>query len=125
MAGSKGSKYYNVFLKHKIWLENKDGQNIVGDGKFELLQHINELSSLATAAKKLKISYRKAWGCLREIEQRLGFAIVTKQRGGKEGGKTMLNEEGKKLIAAYKLFLAEIELLMHDSARKFWHSINE
>ncbi len=38
MAGSKGSKYYDVFLKFKVWLENTKGQGILGDGKFELLE---------------------------------------------------------------------------------------
>jgi len=83
MAGTKGSKYYDIFLKHKVWLENINGHDIVGDGKFELLLSIEELQSLTAAAEKLDISYRNAWGKLREIEQNLGFAIVDKSRGGK------------------------------------------
>ncbi|HDP54668.1 MAG TPA: LysR family transcriptional regulator [Bacteroidetes bacterium] len=125
MAGTKGSKYYDIFLKHKVWLENINGHDIVGDGKFELLLSIEELQSLTAAAEKLDISYRNAWGKLREIEQNLGFAIVDKSRGGKDGGKTTLNTEGKKLIEAYKEFLSEIDTLMHDSARKFWAKVNE
>ncbi|MDY0254956.1 MAG: LysR family transcriptional regulator [Tenuifilaceae bacterium] len=125
MAGTKGSKYYDIFLKHKVWLENINGHDIVGDGKFELLLSIEELKSLTAAAEKLDISYRNAWGKLREIEQNLGFAIVDKSRGGKDGGKTTLNAEGKKLIEAYKEFLSEIDTLMHDSARKFWAKVNE
>jgi len=125
MAGRKGSKYYDIFLKHKVWLENIHGQDIVGGGKFDLLLCIDELESLTAAAEKLDISYRKAWGNLREIEQRLGFAIVDKHRGGKEGGKTILNQEGKKLIEAYRKFLTEIETLIHDSARTFWANVND
>jgi molybdate transport system regulatory protein len=125
MAGRKGSKYYNIFLNYKVWLENLEGLDIVGDGKFELLLAIEESESLTAAAGKLNISYRKAWGNLREIETRLGFPIVTKLRGGKIGGKTTLNPDGVKLIAAYKMFLAEIETNMHDSAKKFWATVNE
>jgi molybdate transport system regulatory protein len=125
MAGRKGSKYYNIFLQYRVWLENIDGLDFVGDGKFELLLAIEESESLSAAAENLNISYRKAWGSLREIETRLGFPIVTKQRGGKIGGKTTLNSDGIKLIAAYKMFLAEIETNMHDSAKKFWASVNE
>jgi molybdate transport system regulatory protein len=124
MAGRKGSKYYDIFLKHRVWLENINGEDIVGDGKFELLLCIDELESLMAAADKLGISYRKAWGNLREIEQRLGFTIVDKQRGGKEGGKTTLNPEGKKLIEAYKEFLSSIDILMHDAAKEFWAKVN-
>lgn len=125
MAGRKGSKYYDIFLKHKVWLENLYGEDIVGGGKFDLLLCIDELESLTASADKLGISYRKAWGNLREIEQRLGFSIVEKHRGGKDGGRTLLNEEGKKLINAYKDFLADIEILMHDAAKSFWAKVND
>jgi molybdate transport system regulatory protein len=125
MAGKEGSRYYNIFLKHKVWLENIYGQDIVGDGKFDLLIQIDELSSLSAAADKLEISYRNAWGKLREIEQNLGFAIVEKSRGGKDGGRTTLNAEGKKLIEAYIEFLADIDTLMHDAAKEFWAKVNE
>ncbi len=125
MAGRKGSKYYDIFLKHKVWLENIYGQDIVGDGKFELLLCIDELKSLTAAADRLGISYRKAWGNLRDIEEHLGFSIVDKHRGGKEGGKTELNHEGKKLIKAYKEFLIDIDTLMHDAARSFWAKVND
>ncbi len=77
------------------------------------------------AAETLGISYRNAWGKLREIEQNLGFSIVEKVRGGKEGGKTILNPEGRKLIEAYRDFLSEIDTLMHDSARRFWAKVND
>lgn len=125
MAGKKGSKYYDIFLKHKVWLENIYGQDIVGGGKFDLLLCIEELESLMASAEKLGISYRKAWGNIREIEQRLGFSVVEKHRGGKEGGKTQLNAEGKKLIKAYKEFLADIDALMHDAAKNFWAKVND
>lgn len=125
MAGRKGSRYYDIFLKHRVWLENTHGQDIVGDGKFNLLLCIDELESLMAAAERLGISYRKAWGNLREIEQRLGFSIVEKHRGGKDGGKTILNEEGKKLIEAYREFLVDIENLMHDAAKEFWAKVND
>ena len=124
MAGTKGSRYYDIFLKHRVWLENIYGHDIVGNGKFELLLCIDELESLVSAADKLNISYRKAWGNLREIEQHLGFPIVDKSRGGKEGGRTSLNHEGKKLINAYKEYLDDIDKLMRDAARSFWAKVN-
>ncbi len=125
MAGRKGSKYYDIFLKYNVWLENIEGKDIVGDGKFELLLAIEETKSLTLAAHKLNISYRKAWGSIREMEQRLGFPIVTKVRGGKIGGQTLLNTNGVNLIEAYKQFLKEIDENMHNSAKKFWAKVNE
>ena len=86
MAGPKGSKYYDVFLKYRIWLEDIKENDIVGNGKFNLLFAIRDQGSLIQAAQKMKISYRKAWGNIREIEQQLGFQLVQKERGGKNGG---------------------------------------
>lgn len=125
MAGPKGSKYYDIFLKYHVWLENIHGKDIVGNGKFELLIAIEETGSLTLAAQKLNISYRKAWGNLREIEERLGFPVVTKSRGGIIGGQTLLNSDGSNLIKAYKDFLNEIEDNMHHSAKKFWAKVNQ
>ncbi|HOP05093.1 MAG TPA: LysR family transcriptional regulator [Tenuifilaceae bacterium] len=125
MAGRKGSKYYDIFLKHKVWLENINGEDIVGGGKFDLLLSIDETQCITASAENLGISYRKAWGNIREIEQRLGFPVVEKHRGGKEGGKTVLNAEGKKLIDAYREFLIQIDTLMHDAAKEFWNKIND
>ena len=125
MAGRKGSKYYDIFLKHRVWLENINGEDIVGGGKFDLLLSIDETQSISASAEKLGISYRKAWGNIREVEQRLGFAVVEKHRGGKEGGKTTLNAEGKKLIDAYRIFLSDIDRLMHDAAKEFWAKVND
>ena len=62
MAGSKGSKYYDVFLKYRLWLCTNEGQGIIGEGKVDLLKEIKKTGSLKSAAEELKISYRKAWG---------------------------------------------------------------
>ncbi len=62
-------------IKHKLWLE-KDGRVIFGPGRFELLEAVEECQSLSAAAKKLKMSYRAAWGRLRASEDRLGIPLV-------------------------------------------------
>ncbi len=84
-------------IKHKLWLE-KDGRVIFGPGRFELLEAIEECQSLSAAAKKLKMSYRAAWGRLRASEDRLGIPLVelTDNRQGMR-----LTEEAKKLKNAF------------------------
>jgi molybdate transport system regulatory protein len=84
-------------IRHKLWLE-KDGRVIFGPGRFELLEAIEEHQSLSAAAKKLKMSYRAAWGRLRASEDRLGIPLVelTDNRQGMR-----LTEEAKKLKNAF------------------------
>ncbi|NPV03628.1 MAG: LysR family transcriptional regulator [Syntrophaceae bacterium] len=62
-------------IRHKLWLEEND-RVIFGPGRFELLEAIEECRSLSAAAKKMKMSYRAAWGRLRASEDRLGIRLV-------------------------------------------------
>lgn len=125
MAGPKGSKYYDVFLKFKVWLENTEGESILGNGKFELIDYIDQLGSLKAAADKMEISYRKAWGMLKEAEEKLGFALTEKHRGGQHGGNSVLTEEGKELIEAYKELLVEFDEAIYQITKKFFNKVNQ
>jgi molybdate transport system regulatory protein len=80
------SRYENIRLNYKIWLETKDELGILGDGKWQLLKAISETGSLKLAMEKLNLSYRKTWNNLQQIEERLGFPILNTQRGGTDGG---------------------------------------
>ena len=125
MAGPKGSKYYDIFLKFKVWLENTNRESILGDGKFELIDCIDQLGSLKAAADKIGISYRKAWGNVKDAEEKLGFTLVEKHRSGQHGGSSVLTPEGKKLIEAYKELLVEFDDAIYKITKKFFNRINK
>lgn len=125
MAGPRGSKYYDVFLKYRLDLETVDGEAILDREGFDLLNAIRETGSLASAAEDMKISYRKAWGIIKEVEETLGFSLVCKQRGGAEGGHTSLSKEGDELMNAYNELTKEFNVSMKEITRKFFWSINK
>lgn len=125
MAGPKGSKYFDIFLKYRIWLENTDGEGILGDGKLKLIKCIGELGSLKAAADKMGVSYRKAWGNVKEAEEKLGFALVERHRGGQHGGQSNLTEEGEKLIDAYDELMLEFDTAIYKITKKFFNKINK
>ena len=104
---------------YKLWLSLKNGEGILGDGKWLLLQTINELGSISKAGEKLRISYRKAWGDLRTIELLLGISILEKTRGGASGGSTILTEKGIQLIKEYARFHEDFEKSFQKSFAKF------
>ncbi|MBN2682719.1 MAG: LysR family transcriptional regulator [Bacteroidales bacterium] len=95
------SKYDKVRLHYKIWISGNQGHKVIDDERMELLRLIKELGSLKEATDKMGISYRKAWGDMRDCEEGLGFALIEKQRGGQAGGHTMLTDEGNRLLEAY------------------------
>jgi len=125
MAGSKGSKYYNIFLKYKLWLSTSENEEIISDEAFCLLCEIKNTFSIKDAAERLNISYRKAWGILRDIESKLKFNVVIKHRGGEKGGKTELSEDGLCLITAYIELTQEMNDSINRITKKFFHAINK
>ena len=125
MAGSVGDKYYDVFLEYRLWLSTKKGKGILGEGRINLLKEIERTGSLKSASENLKISYRKAWGNIKEAEELLGFKLVEKQRGGKDGGNSQLSEEGKQLLAAYNELKMDFDRSIKKITKKFFHKINE
>jgi molybdate transport system regulatory protein len=124
MAGSKGDKYYNVFLDYRLWLKTIENFGIMGDGCFSLLIEIKNSGSLKEAAEKMDVSYRKAWGIIKKSENMLGFKLVDKKRGGKDGGHSELTEEGMNLIQAYNELKADIDDSIKKVTQKFFHRIN-
>lgn len=124
MAGSKGSKYYDVFLNYKIWLSFKD-ELLLDEYLFSLLSEIDRSGSLMNAAKEMKVSYRKAWGDLKKAEESLGILFTDKVRGGKCGGKSVLTEDGKNILDAYSELKNEFNDSISRVSRRFFNKLNQ
>ena len=99
----------------KLWIE-KDGKLALSDYRVRLLRLIDETGSLSDAAAAMQLSYRRAWGKLREIEHNLGVKLVDTAVGGAGGGGSRLTPEGRLLIERYERFRAAAE---QDVAREF------
>jgi molybdate transport system regulatory protein len=109
MAASKKINFNNIRLHHKIWLATTDDTGIMGDGKWLILKAIEETGSLVGACVKLNLTYRRTWGDLKKIEQMLGFQLLEKSRGGKEGGTSTLSPQGRLLVNAFDRFHQQVD----------------
>lgn len=98
-----------IILQHKMWLETGEGEGILGDGKWQILKAVENEGSLSAACQKLGLTYRRTWGDLKKIEQQLGFPLLNKTRGGKEGGMSELSEQGKSLVEAFDMFHKDVD----------------
>lgn len=110
-------KYSDIRLRYKIWLESEDGTGVLGDGKWQILKAIITEGSLMAACTHLGLTYRRTWNDLKKIEQLLGFQIIQKTRGGKEGGATVLSQDGLRLVEAFDHFHAQIDGLIQEKFR--------
>jgi len=91
--------------RSKVWLE-KDGKLALSDYRVRLLRLIDETGSLSDAAAAMDLSYRRAWGKLKEIEQNLGVKLVDTSVGGAGGGGSRLTAEGRRLVECFERFRA-------------------
>jgi molybdate transport system regulatory protein len=124
MKGDKdNSRYKSYLLNYKIWLSNITGQGIINEGTFKILKLIKEKGSLKAAVAESGISYRKAWGDLKDAEQHLGYHIIDKQRGGKDGGTTQLTTQGEKLIEAYQALQQKFDDSIEEAFLEFQNKI--
>jgi molybdate transport system regulatory protein len=74
----------------------------LGPGKVRLLEAVGETGSISAAARKLAMSYKRAWDLVDELNGLLNKPVVTAAKGGSGGGGAALTEFGEELIAAYR-----------------------
>ena len=74
----------------------------LGPGKIALLEHIAASGSLSQAARELKMSYRRAWLLLDDLNHAFGGPAVTSSVGGVGGGGARLTDFGRKLVESYR-----------------------
>jgi molybdate transport system regulatory protein len=73
----------------------------IGPGKIALLEAISKTGSIAKASRSMKMSYRKAWLLVDEVNKLLRKPAVSSEIGGPGGGHTTLTPVGQKLIQNY------------------------
>ena len=103
--------------RSKFWIE-KDGQLVFSGWRVNLLEAIEETGSLTGAAEKMGVHYRRAWGMIKEMEERLGFPLIVSQSGGAGGGGTELTPKAKGYIRRYKRFSSGLQDLVEQKFRE-------
>jgi molybdate transport system regulatory protein len=115
----------NLLLNYKIWLSSITGDGLLEGSTWELLRAIKREDSISKASKITGISYRKAWGDLKRAEELLGYTIVTKKRGGLDGGCTTLTEKALKLLEAYTALQAKLDDTVEKAFEEFKNNIKQ
>ena len=100
--------------RQKLWVET-DGQLVMSDYRVRLLELVAETGSLAEAAAALGLSYRRAWGKVKEVEANLGRPLVQSEVGGAGGGRTVLTPDAEALVGAYRRFQERVEHEVEDA----------
>jgi len=80
---------------------------VLGPGKVELLGHIAECGSLSEAARRMEMSYMRAWLLLQIMNRSFREPLVLAERGGAKGGGAQLTELGRTVLELYREMEAE------------------
>jgi molybdate transport system regulatory protein len=92
----------------KVWVESS-GHAVLGDFRVDLLRAIQESGSLAAAAQRLGLSYRRAWEKVRDMETNLGAQLVVTAKGGNQRGGSRLTLRAETLLDQYERFRSRME----------------
>ena len=99
-----------------------DGELAIGPGRIELLEHIERTGSLASAARAMHMSYRRAWLLMRSLNEALREPALESAKGGRHGGGAALTDTGRSLVRAYRSTeadcLARVRLRLGRFARR-------
>ena len=105
---STGRKHFKSHFR--IYL----GEEIaLGPGKAELLRHIAKTGSISESARRMEMSYNRAWLLVRTMNRCFKEPLVAATRGGDKHGGAQLTPAGKQVLAHY----SRLESKMADAAR--------
>ncbi len=98
-TGEAGPGWESLRLSIRIDLP---GGGRVGPGKVALLEAIGREGSISGGGRALRMSYRRAWALVEELNAALGTALVVATTGGAGGGGARLTPAGAALVAGYR-----------------------
>ncbi len=82
----------------------------IGPGKVALLEEIGRAGSISAAGRAMRMSYRRAWELVEDLNRTLGSPVVITSAGGSGGGGASLTEAGEALVAEYRAIEAATSL---------------
>lgn len=88
----------------KIIFLDDGGEKFFGEGPARLLRGVEETGSLRAAAGSMNMAYTKALKLIKNAESALGFPVITRAAGGKDGGGSRLTAQGKEWLQRYEQY---------------------
>ncbi|WP_245304201.1 winged helix-turn-helix domain-containing protein [Hoeflea olei] len=87
-----------------------DNGLVLGPGKADLLDGIAEHGSISAAGRRMKMSYKRAWMLVEEMNAAFMEPLVESNRGGAKGGGARLTPAGEAVLARFR----SLEALVFD-----------
>jgi molybdate transport system regulatory protein len=92
----------------------------IGPGKVAVLEEIARSGSISAAGRALRMSYRRTWELVEDLNRSLGTPVVETAAGGSGGGGAVLTRAGKAVIERYRAIEVDTAL----AARKHLQALH-
>jgi len=73
----------------------------LGPGKADLLAGIRDTGSIAAAGRRMRMSYKRAWQLVEELNRCFREPLVEASKGGAGGGGARLTRTGEAVLTRY------------------------
>ena len=97
----------------------------MGPGKADLLEAIGEAGSIARAARRMGMSYRRAWLLVETMNRCFRTPLVEAARGGAGGGGARLTPLGREALTRYRTMEAKARACVADDLAEFRELLEE
>jgi len=74
----------------------------LGPGKVALLEAVEATGSISGAGRAMKMSYRRAWLLIDDLNRMFRLPVVEASTGGARGGGARLTATGRAVVAHYR-----------------------
>jgi molybdate transport system regulatory protein len=91
----------------------------MGPGKAELLEAIAETGSISASAKRLGMSYRRAWLLVDTMNRCFREPVVASATGGTGGGGARVTEFGRRVLERFHGMRASIDRALDPELARF------
>jgi molybdate transport system regulatory protein len=90
-----------------------------GPGKAELLRLVEEAGSIGEAAKRMDMSYMRAWSLIKTMNTCFKQPVIETVRGGNERGGAKLTVTGRRALESYR----QMEQAGRKAAQADWRAL--
>ena len=97
----------------------------LGPGKIRLLEAIDRTGSISEAGRSLKMSYRRAWLLVDDMNGCFRASVVATKPGGAHGGGAELTALGHELIRKYRSIETEATAAAEPHLRRLEASLRQ
>ena len=91
----------------------------IGPGKAELLEAIDETGSISASAKRLRMSYRRAWLLVDTMNRCFREPVVVSATGGSGGGGASVTPFGRDMLRRYRAMQSRIDRAIDPELARF------